>query len=58
MLYDVEIADNADITDKMIYFKPLFFEKVSKNVFESEKRMYPVEYPQPTSETVNLKYYC
>ena len=52
-LYDVEISDNADVTDKMIYFKPLFFEKKTKNIFEAEKRLYPVEFPQPISETVS-----
>lgn len=52
-LYDVEISDNADVTDKMIYFKPLFFEKKTKNIFESPQRLYPVEYPEAQSEVVN-----
>jgi len=52
-LYEVEISDNADVTDQMIYFKPLLFEKKTKNIFETEKRLYPVEFPEPISETVN-----
>ena len=52
-LYDVEISDNADITEKMIYFKPMFFKKRTVNIFETEKRLYPVEFPEPLSEMVN-----
>ena len=51
-LYEVEISDNAEVTDKMIYFKPMFFEKKTKNIFETENRLYPVEFPEPIYEMV------
>jgi hypothetical protein len=48
---NVEIMDNAELVGDKILFYPLLYDRIEKNRYTLEERMYPVDYNFPVSET-------
>ncbi|MPQ46472.1 DUF3857 domain-containing protein [Marinifilum sp. N1E240] len=52
---DVELVEELDITNNLIYFNPFIVSKIESNPFTLEERKYPVDYTYPTDKTYLLE---
>ncbi len=53
-LFTFSANNSADIIGNKIYFKPLFFNSVSKSPFKLEKREFPIDYGTANSYTTRV----
>ena len=54
--YDVTIEDNAEVMGDLIYFSPIFFNRIDDNPFKLEEREYPVDFIYPSETTISFTF--
>ncbi|MBX2845767.1 MAG: DUF3857 and transglutaminase domain-containing protein [Saprospiraceae bacterium] len=53
---EFEILDYGDAVGDFIYFNPIVFGRFEENIFKSETRSYPVDFPYPFTRTLQYFY--
>jgi hypothetical protein len=53
--YEIEIEDKVDMIGDIIYFNPMLFDQMTKNVFKLEERKFPVDFGYPIDENYIMK---
>jgi len=49
---DLEIEDHAELTGNLMIFNPIVYARSEKNPFETEERLFPVDYGSPYKESI------
>lgn len=52
---DLEIEDHIEEAGDLVLFKPLIYGQIEENPFETENRLFPVNFGSPYQETVNFR---
>ena len=52
----VEIEDHVEQAGDLLLFKPLVYGQIEKNPFETENRVFPVNFGSPYQETINYRF--
>ena len=55
-IYEVTITDQAEQTDNMIFFNPMFYQAITENPFKLKNRVYPIEFPYKKDLTLMLNF--
>ena len=51
---EIYLDEFATVTDERIFLNPILFDRLEKNPFSEEERMYPVDYPFPRQESYRV----
>ena len=52
----IEIEDHVEEAGDLVLFKPLIYGQMEENPFETEKRVFPVNFGSPIQQTMNYRF--